>query len=137
MNNNTKNILFVCTGNVCRSPMAEYIFRTRIGPNQNWNVQSAGIFAMQGAPASEYAIHALAEWDIDLIPHLSQPLTPELVQAAEYILVMTAQHKHEILHHFNNVADRVFLLASFGGDELINDISDPIGLSLETYRSVR
>ena len=57
-------IVFVCTGNICRSPMAEYVMRHRLGGDTRWTVQSAGVFAMDGAPASMEAVQALAELGI-------------------------------------------------------------------------
>ena len=132
-----KKILIVCTGNVCRSPMAEYILRRRLSGQMEVVVQSAGVFAPYGAPASDEAVRVLREWDIELTPHRSQPLTAELVNDADIILVMTQQHLREIARNYPQASQRVFLLKSFGTSGQSEDIPDPIGLPVHVYRQVR
>ncbi len=117
--------------------MAEYIFRHRVGKDAEWQSCSAGVWAMHGSPASKYAIDALAEWDIDLTPHKSQPLTAELVAASNLVAVMTDQHHREIVSQFPDAADRVRLLMSFGTSGIDRNVGDPIGLSLHVYRTIR
>ena len=118
--------------------MAEVIFRQRVGADNPWQVLSAGIFAAEGLGASEQAIQAVGEWNIDLRQHRSQPLTAQLIHSASLILVMTEQHRQEILAMFGDVADRVHLLTSFGTTKPpYPDIKDPIGQSVEIYRAVR
>ena len=133
----SKQVVFVCTGNVCRSPLAEYLFRHRLRDQSEWTAQSAGVFAAQGVMASQHSVEALAEWDIDLSPHRSQPLTADLVKGSDIIAVMTEGHRREVLNQFPEAAERVYLLTAFGTGEGAPDISDPIGLSLHVYRSVR
>jgi glycine hydroxymethyltransferase len=130
-------ILFVCTGNVCRSPMAEHIFRRRMGPESGWAARSAGTGAVFGATASFEAERALAEWNIDLRSHRSQPLTPELVRRASLVVVMTEQHRQYVANLVPEAAARVRLLTSFGAIRPPVNIPDPIGQSLEVYRVVR
>ena len=95
-----EHILFVCTGNVCRSPMAEYILRHRLGGKSGVTVESAGVIAPQGMPASAEAADVLEEWRIDISQHRSRMLTRELVEAATLILVMTEQHRKDVLSAF-------------------------------------
>ena len=132
-----KMVLFVCTGNICRSPMAEALFRHRIGEDSDWNATSAGTYAPNGSPASNHAISALRELDIDLTSHRSKPLTPELVGSADLIVTMTEAHRFYILDLFPEVGNRVFLINSFGTSKVPADVSDPYGGSLQTYKKIR
>jgi RpiB/LacA/LacB family sugar-phosphate isomerase len=117
--------------------MAEYILRERLGPSSGWVVASAGLGAMRGSPASAEAVAALDEWGIDLTPHRSQPLTQELVDGADIVVVMTDAHRAEVLRRFSQAADKVDLLTSFGTAGEADDVPDPIGLSVDAYRKIR
>ncbi len=130
-----KKITFVCTGNICRSPMAEYILRSRLGSESEWEVASAGTFAGDGYPASRAAVEVLQEWGIDASGHKSQLLTYDLVDESDVIVVMTSGHLLHIVTMFPDAEEKVFLLKSFNNDD--SDVKDPIGASVDVYRMIR
>lgn len=128
-------VLFVCTGNICRSPMAEYMLRARMDDGTDWTVASAGLSACNGIAASQAAVAVLAEEGIDLTPHRSRPLDRQLVDAAAVIVVMTAAHREQTGMLYPDARERVFLLSSFGGDD--PDVPDPIGSYVDAYYRTR
>jgi RpiB/LacA/LacB family sugar-phosphate isomerase len=132
-----KELIFVCTGNTCRSPMAEYLMRQRLGTNDSWNIRSAGISTMDGLPPSAEAVVALAEMGIQLQGHQSTLLTRQLVDAADMLVVMTATHKEIILQSLPEMAEKVSLLTSFGTGDAQQNISDPVGCPIDVYRRTR
>jgi protein-tyrosine-phosphatase/tRNA A37 threonylcarbamoyladenosine synthetase subunit TsaC/SUA5/YrdC len=132
-------VLFVCTGNTCRSPMAETLFRELVAERfgcrpdeierQGVVVGSAGIAAWGGGKASTGALEAMRERGADLSGHESQPLTENLARQADVIWTMTASHRANILAQFPEAGGRVAMLSP---DR--HDVIDPIGGTLATYR---
>ncbi|MBI5821969.1 MAG: ribose 5-phosphate isomerase B [Verrucomicrobia bacterium] len=134
-----KTILFVCTGNICRSPMAEAWARHLLSGRGDVRVLSAGVGAPNGQPASTHAVEAMAQMGVDLSKFRSQRVTAELVRHADYIFGMTQGHVDSIVMAYPEVAERVFLVREF----LENippgrkDIPDPIGMPLKSYVEAR
>lgn len=121
-------IIFICTGNTCRSPMAEGLFRVHGGEDKTGlTAASAGLFTQDGMPASQNAVAAAAELGADITAHRSRMLTPDMAQDAHYLVCMTGAHYDRLCELFPDCADKVFTL-------LPEDISDPFGGDLETYR---
>src|SRR5947209_15332682 len=108
-----KTILFVCTGNVCRSPMAEGILRLALQGRGDYRVESAGLGAMEGQPPSPYAVQAVRELGIDISKQRSRMLTSELVRQADFIFGMTHSHIDTVTMLYPQAAEKNFLLREF------------------------
>ncbi|MEM1060606.1 MAG: serine hydroxymethyltransferase [Verrucomicrobiota bacterium] len=134
-----KRVLFVCTGNVCRSPMAEGFFAHLTAGRDDLQVASAGVGAVAGQPPSAHSVEVMDERRIDIRRQRSQPMTPQLAEWADYIFVMTYNHLDSILLLFPAAAQKTFLLREFerGLGAMERDISDPMGLGQAAYRTCR
>ncbi|KHD86702.1 low molecular weight protein arginine phosphatase [Heyndrickxia ginsengihumi] len=124
------NILFVCTGNTCRSPMAEAILHHK--NIDGIDVRSAGVFAMNGQDPSYNALQVLKEQSIEH-KKKARMLTENDIDWATYILTMTLGHKEAVIKQFPNASNKTFTLKEFVNGEH-GDITDPYGGSLEIYR---
>ena len=131
-----KHVLFICTGNVCRSPMAEGLLRHMAGDRVK--VASAGLGAGHGQPPSAHAIEVLRKEGIDIADIRSQPVSAPLLQRTDYIFTMTRDHLDMLLLLFPEMASKTRLLrfeeAAKGGRA---DVTDPIGGTRATYESCK
>ncbi|MEO0447840.1 MAG: low molecular weight protein arginine phosphatase [Verrucomicrobiota bacterium] len=133
-------VLFICTGNVCRSPMAEGLFCSMIDEKEDIRVLSAGINAGHGHPPSQYSVEVLQDEGLDISAQRSQQLTPELVDSSTHIFTMALTHKLAIEGYFPAAAEKTFLLRELSEEvpqDLVLqgalDVPDPIGQDLHAY----
>lgn len=134
-------ILFVCSGNICRSPMAEGYFRALLPGRLKRKVRvvSAGTLGIFGQPASLEAIEAMHERSIDIMDHRSQGVTKKLVYKSNIIFAMAYDHFEALIKHFPDRKNDIYLLRSFEKNKPSEEdsIPDPIGLDFETYLHCR
>jgi len=144
-----KTILFVCTGNTCRSAMAEGILKKLLSEREvdknSYNVLSAGISALPDMSPTPEAILAASEQGVDISQHKALQLHKDLVKKADLILVMAQRHKDYIQRKFPFAKNKVFLLKKYfhkGQFKNIQsrdedyEIVDPLGNSIDFYRVV-
>lgn len=130
-----KSVLFVCTGNICRSPIAEGLFQRLVAHRNDIEVASAGVHAVRGQPPSLYAVQVCADEGVDIGHLRSQPLTATLIDRATHIFAMTGAHLETIHLLFPHGADKSYLLREFeeAGTTVWRDVPDPIGLGRDVY----
>ena len=129
-------MLFVCTANQCRSPMAEALFSQRLDQadlGEGWRVESAGVWATEGTPATAYSRQVLRERGLDLDDHRSQPVGAELLGEFDLILVMEDRHRAFIQANYPQAADRVYLLTAMV--DQAHNVDDPVWGAEEAYQS--
>jgi protein-tyrosine-phosphatase len=128
-------ILFICTANICRSPMAAEIFRRAAeelnGPGV-WKVDSAGTWAVNGLHASQNAQIVIGSMGWDISEHLSRDVSEINLHNYDLILTMEAGHKEALLTEYPEIKGRVYMLSEMVGSSF--DVEDPIGGTIEDYK---
>ena len=130
-----KTVLLVCTGNVCRSPIAAGLFYDKLvreKANGRVRVRSAGSWALEGQPASAYARQVMGERNLDISSHSGRTITQQDMDEADLILVMTKLHAEIIARRLEHSEGKVHLLSEMAGESY--DVEDPYGGSLVDYR---
>lgn len=127
-------VLFICTGNICRSPAAEGLLKDRLRQKglTDWDVESAGTWTVDGRPATSHVVQLMAERKIDLTSHRSRGVDRQMIEQADLVLVMTQGHAEALRLEFPDQSEKIYLLSEMK-DGRRYDIEDPYGGSLEEY----
>lgn len=127
-------VLFVCTGNICRSPAAQTLLERRLNREglTDWAVESAGTWTVAGRPASRYIVELMAERGLDVSHHRSRVVKRHLIEQADLVLVMARGHAEALRLEFPDQAGKIYLLSEMRNHHRY-DVEDPYGRSFEEY----
>lgn len=133
-----RKLIFICTGNTCRSPLALAAWRALDQEGKTppeIEADSAGLMPASGQPASRHSIAIAQTWQQDLSSHRSKQLTAEDAEKADWLVVMSIMHAHSLREFIGVDPDKIILLGSFNQQEGTDEIPDPYGGSREAYET--
>jgi protein-tyrosine-phosphatase len=130
-----KNVLFVCTGNICRSPIAEYLLRKELSQLNisGIEIKSAGLLELGSRPADQKMIALCKEHDVDLTSHISRQVTLQMITNADLVFVMETGHHDALIKLKPEDGDKVLLLSIFDFMHNGLNINDPLGTNHQKY----
>lgn len=134
-----KHVLFVCTGNTCRSPMAEGLFRKAVEGRDDFEVSSAGVAASKGSPCNPETAALLQKRAASLENFGSRPVSETILSDATHVFAMTLGHLQALEARFPHHADKFYLVCEFAetaGSRVGTDVPDPIGMGRRAYEEV-
>lgn len=134
-----KSIIYICTGNICRSPMAHWYMQKKIkdfGNQNDYLIDSCGTSAQSGQPATKNAIEAISEYDVDMKNHRAKYIDEVNLTNYDLIICLTESHKNIVLYMYPNIKDKIFTLKEYiNKDTEYKDIDDPWGFDINVYRT--
>ena len=127
------SVLFICTGNLHRSPMAEFLFRDLLTDSSNWLITSAGTYTQNGLRTNKEVLNVLNSYGIDASTHRSKIVTRRKLQNHNLVLCLASNHKEALRTEFPDLKDRIYLLSEMAGET--ESIADPIGGPMVEYQA--
>lgn len=129
----SQNLLFVCTGNICRSPIAEYLFKNQLQGDSNLNIKSAGIHALVSYPADGQAIKLMRSKNIDLSTHRAKQLDADMIKNSNLILTMTEDQKKYIENTYLGACGKVFRIGKWSEFDVMDPYRRPAIVFEQVY----
>jgi len=134
--NEPKLMLFICTGNTCRSPMAQGLVAKALADEDDWEVRSAGVAASVGSSESRHTSEVLLERGASLQGFRSRQVSAGMMKQASVVFCMTQGHRDQLLEEFPDCADKCYLVGDFSAKHPGSNVPDPFGMGRKSYEQV-